>query len=170
MSNLWLISVLIRKIKVVRLAAAGCLHTAVALELSAGQARAAELTRTRGGPTTPSPPPAEWVVRANPSSRAATNLKSPSVAFSIRRPTRTPTRMCRLLRATDSDGTCRPPASTRWHHGTHRGPAWPDMAVTSDKMFPATSRRPGPSRGAPRNIRVPKLSHGRATGPGRSST
>jgi hypothetical protein len=35
-----------------RLAAAGCFHTAVALELSAGQARAAELTRARGNPTT----------------------------------------------------------------------------------------------------------------------
>jgi hypothetical protein len=40
-----------------RLAAVGCLHTAVALELAAGQARAAELTRMQGGPTTPSPPP-----------------------------------------------------------------------------------------------------------------
>jgi hypothetical protein len=42
-------------------------------------------------------------------------------------------RTCRLLRATDSDGTCRPPAST--HHGSARQ----DKAVTSDKMFPATT-------------------------------
>ncbi len=70
-----------------RLAAVGCLHTAVALELSAGQARAVELTRTRGGPTTPSLQPEEWIIRAY----CASNLKSPSVAFGIRRPTRTPT-------------------------------------------------------------------------------
>ena len=75
-------------------------------------------------------------------------------------PTRHSTwRTCRLLRATDSDGTCRPPAST------HDGLARPDKAVTPDKMFPATTLH-----GARRNIRVPKLSHGRATGPGRPST
>ena len=39
----------------VRLAAAGCLHTAVALELSAGQARAAGPTRKHGRLTTPPP-------------------------------------------------------------------------------------------------------------------
>ena len=49
-------------------------------------------------------------------------------------PTRHSTwRTCRLLRATDSDGTCRPPAST------HDGLARPDKAVTPDKMFPATT-------------------------------
>ena len=75
-------------------------------------------------------------------------------------PTRHSTwRTCRLLRATDSDGTCRPPAST------HDGLARPDKAVTPDKMFPATTLH-----GTRRNIRVPKLSHGRATGPGRPST
>ena len=37
------------------------MHTAVALELSAGQARAAELTRTQGSPTTLPPPPATQV-------------------------------------------------------------------------------------------------------------
>ncbi len=84
----------------IQLASAGCLHTAVALELSARQAQAAESTRTQGGPTIPFPPPAEWAVRANP----ASNLKCPSVAFGIRRPTRTPTRSDprwkgRLLRA-----------------------------------------------------------------------
>ncbi len=229
------------------------MHTAVALELLAGQARAAELTQTQGGPTTASPQPAEWAVRANP----ASNLKSPSVAFGIRRhppgairgglaadcgldwnaqspgywrpaagrpktltyapatprargppspadsprtrpetragpagqptaramarahraghrgpqcagaetdlgrpswtqslaghhwpqsarhmgPTRHSTRRtCRLLRATDSDGTCRQPAST------HRGSARPDKAVTSDKMFPATTLPGGPAQ------------------------
>jgi hypothetical protein len=71
-----------------RLAAAGCLYTAVILELSAGQARADDLTRIQGGPTTPSSQPAEWAVRAN----TASNLKSPSVAFGTRRPTQTPTR------------------------------------------------------------------------------
>ena len=44
--------------------AAGCSHTTVALELSAGQARAAELTRTQGAPTTQLPPPAERIVGA----------------------------------------------------------------------------------------------------------
>ena len=49
-------------------------------------------------------------------------------------PTRHSTwRTCRLLRAADSDGTCWPPASA------HRGSARPDQAVTSDKMFPATT-------------------------------
>jgi hypothetical protein len=38
-----------------RLAAAGCLHTAVALELSAGKARAADLTRKPERLTTPLP-------------------------------------------------------------------------------------------------------------------
>jgi hypothetical protein len=49
-------------------------------------------------------------------------------------------RTCRLLRATDSDGTCRPPASI--HHGSAR----PDKAVTSDKMFPATTLPWGPGQ------------------------
>jgi hypothetical protein len=56
-------------------------------------------------------------------------------------PTRHSTwRTCRLLRATDSDGTCWPPAST------HRGLARPDKAVTSDKMFPATTLSRGPAQ------------------------
>jgi hypothetical protein len=46
-------------------------------------------------------------------------------------PTRHSTwRTCRLLRATDSDGTCRPPASP------HDGLARPDKAVTPDKNVP----------------------------------
>ena len=49
-------------------------------------------------------------------------------------------RTCRLLRATDSDGTCRPPAST--HHGSAR----PDKAVTSDKTCPATTLPWGPAQ------------------------
>ena len=81
----------------VRLAAAGCLHTAVALELSAGQARAAELTRTQGNPTTLPPPLAARAARAD----QASNLKSPSVAFGISRPTRTPTRHHRGGEAAD---------------------------------------------------------------------
>ena len=56
-------------------------------------------------------------------------------------PTRHSTwRTCRLLRATDSDGTCWPPAST------HRGSARPDKAVTSDKMFPAMTLPWGPAQ------------------------
>ncbi len=47
-------------------------------------------------------------------------------------------RTCRLLRATDSDRTCRPPASA--HHGSTR----PDKAVTSDKMFPGDDPLKGP--------------------------
>ena len=81
----------------VRLAAAGCLLTAVALELSAGQARAAELTRTQGNPTTSPPQPAARAARAD----QASNLKSPSVAFGISRPTRTPTRHHRGGEAVD---------------------------------------------------------------------
>ena len=81
----------------VRLAAAGCLLTAVALELSAGQARAAELTRTQGNPTTLPPPLAARAARAD----QASNLKSPSVAFGISRPTRTPTRHHRGGEAAD---------------------------------------------------------------------
>jgi hypothetical protein len=49
-------------------------------------------------------------------------------------------RTCWLLRATDSDGTCRPLAST------HYGSARPDKAVTSDKMFPATTLPRGPAQ------------------------
>ena len=49
-------------------------------------------------------------------------------------------RTCRLLRATDSDGTCQSPAST--HHGSAR----PDKAVTSDKMFPAMTLPWGPAQ------------------------
>ena len=247
------------------------MHTAVALELAAGQARAAESDSDARRPRGPVFATAERAAGANP----ASNLKSPSVAFGTRRPTRTTTRSnprwigrllraglesqspgyrrpaagrtkaptyapapprprpayaadsaggprrsrgetparamarhtmpdiaahqrpsgaetdldrqgwtqslagphrpqsarhigptrhstwrtCRLLRATDSDGTCRPPAST------HDGLARPDKAVTPDKMFPATT-----PQGTRRNIRVPKLSHGRATGPGRPST
>ena len=56
-------------------------------------------------------------------------------------PTRHSTwRTCRLLRATDSDGTCWPPAST------HRSSARPDKAVTSDKLFPATTLPRGPAQ------------------------
>ena len=47
-------------------------------------------------------------------------------------------RTCRLLRATDSDGTCRSPAST--HHGSAR----PDKAVTSDKNVPGDDPSMGP--------------------------
>ena len=70
----------------VRLAAAVCLLTAVALELSAGWTRAAKLTRTQGRPHGPASPP-----RSGPSAAdCASNLKSPLVAFGISRPTRTP--------------------------------------------------------------------------------
>jgi hypothetical protein len=84
----------------VRLAAAGCLHTAVALELAAGQARAAELDSDARRPRGPVSATAERAAGANP----ASNLKSRSGAFGTRRPTRTTTRsnprwIGRLLRA-----------------------------------------------------------------------
>ena len=127
------------------------MHTAVALELAAGQARAAESDSDARRPRGPVSATAERAAGANP----ASNLKSHSVAFGTRRPTRTTTRsnprwIGRLLRAgleSQSPGYRRPAA------GRTKAPTYapatprPRPAFTADSAGGprrACGKSPGP--------------------------
>jgi len=119
------------------------LHTAVALELAAGQARAAESDSDARRPRGPVSATAERAAGANP----ASNLKSQSVAFGTRRPTRTTTRsnprwIGRLLRAglePQSPGYRRPAA------GRTKAPTYAPAPPRSRPAFAADSAG-GPRR------------------------
>jgi hypothetical protein len=69
----------------VRLAAAGCLHTAVALELSAGQARAAVPTRMQGRLTTPPPRRPTRTTLTGPGPRRYAGQRAPPEARAMAR-------------------------------------------------------------------------------------
>ena len=140
----------------VRLAAAGCLHTAVALELAAGQARAAESDSDARRPRGPVFATAERAAGANP----ASNLKSPSVAFGTRRPTRTTTRsnprwIGRLLRAgleSQSPGYRRPAAGRTKAPTYAPAPPRPRPAYAADSAGgPRRSRGETPARAMARH-------------------